>query len=119
VITNKELLDKYNTGRVYISPATMDWFDTKIRTFYYCLGTVKQIARDLIEHLLFPPTERCYRLPKVDYDGILRPKGWEMTDEEKEWLFIEHKLREALKRHKNGRVQFICVEVRDGEGNLC
>lgn len=112
--TDRELFNKYSMGVTYISPAAMDWFDTKIRTFFYCSGSVKEIMRELMLHLLFPPTERCYKLPKVDaYDGVLRPKGWDMTDEEKEWLFIEHKLKEALQKQKKGRVQFVVMLVED------
>ena len=113
MITNKELLKKYNTGRVYISPAAMDWFDSKMRTFYYCSGTVEEVSRNLEDHLAFPPTERCYKLPKVDHYGILREGNWAMTSEEKEWLWVEYKLKEALKKPKNGSVQFICIRVED------
>lgn len=109
MITNKELLDKYNTGRVYISPAAVEYPDGRIRTHYYCSGTAKEVLRDLMSHLLFPPTERCYKLPKVEY-GVLRPGNWEMTDKEMEWLWVEYKLRIALlEGRSNKKVNFVVM----------
>jgi len=111
MITEKELFNKYSTGSVYISPAAMDYDDSRLRTYYWCYGSFKEIMRELMIHLLFPPTDRCFKFPKIEYDGVLRPGNVEMTEKEMGWLWVEYKLRTALNSgYRKNKVYFTVTE---------
>jgi hypothetical protein len=95
MITKNYLLKKYSTGAVYTSPATIDYFDNKLRSFYWCSGKISDILEDYNSLLLYPPTKRCKLLKKVDDDGVLRSEE-NITSEELDWLWMEYKLRNAI-----------------------
>lgn len=108
MITQAKLFDRYSTGHIYVSGAAIDYFDDKIRTSYYCEAEFGELLRDYIEHLLFPPSDLCFDFPKST-DGIIRDGGMSMDDEEKEWLMVEYKLRNAFNNLTVGKVKFIVV----------
>jgi len=109
MITQSKLFERYSTGHLYVSPAAIDYFDSKIRTFYHCEAEFGDLLRDYTEHLLFPPTNKCFDFPKST-DGVIRDGGMEMDDEEKEWLMIESKLRDALNSCTGAKVKFVVVK---------
>ena len=112
--TQKELFDKYGTNSVYISPAAIDYFDSKIRTSYYCEAKFEDLLKDYTDHTLFPPTKQCSYLPRVGDDGIIRNGGFSITNDEIEWLFIEYKLRCALKHFTDSnKIEFIVTLIHD------
>lgn len=112
MITQSKLFERYSTGRLYISPAAVDYFDSKIRTFYHCEAEFGDLLRDYTEHLLFPPTNKCFAFPK-SADGVIRDGGILMDDEEKEWLMVESKLRDALNNFAVGKVKFVVMTEKE------
>ena len=108
MITGKKLFDRYSTGRVYTNGAAIDYFDSKIRTRYQCEAEFGELLRDYIEHLLFPPSDLCFDFPRST-DSVIRDGGMSMDDEEKEWLMIEYKLRNALNGCTGAKVKFVVV----------
>lgn len=109
--TNNDLIKKYSTGQVYISPGGIDYDDNRLRTHYYCEGKPDQLIGDYLDHMSRPVSQRCSKLPKFSEDGVLRPAGIDITEEEIKWLEIEYKLREAinLAKHKL-RPWFVVME---------
>ena len=112
--TKKELFDKYGTNSVYISPAAIDYFDSKIRTSYYCEAKFDDLSKDYTDHILFPPTQRCSYLPRVRDDGVIREGGFSINSDEIEWLGMEYKLRYALNHYTDrNKVTFIVTLIHD------
>ena len=109
MITQAKLFDKYSTGYIHASPAAVDYFDSKIRTHYYCEAEFGELLRDYMEHLLFPPSDLCFDFPR-SIDGIIRDGGMEMDDVEKEWLMVEYKLRNAFNNCANAKIKFVVVK---------
>jgi len=109
MITQAKLFDKYSTGGVFVSPAAVDYFDDTIRTHYYCEAEFGELLRDYMEHLLFPPTNKCFDFPRST-DSIIRDGGMSMNDEEIEWLMIEYKLRAALNDCTGAKVKFVVMK---------
>ena len=114
MLTQKELFDKYGTNNVYVSPAAVDYFDSKIRTSYYCEAKANELVKEYANHMLFPPTYRCLDLPRAHDDGVIRDRGFSMTNGEIEWLGVEYKLRCALNNFTDcNKVVFIVTLIHD------
>jgi hypothetical protein len=112
MITENELCKRYSTGAIYVSPAAIDYFDSKIRTFYYCEAEFGDLLRDYIEHLLFPPTDKCFNFPKPT-DGVIRGGGMTMSDEEIKWASVEYELRSALNNFTGSKVKFVAKKLEE------
>jgi len=94
--TCRELYEKYSTGTRYISPAAIEYPDSNMRSSYRCKTHFGTILREYLDHLYWPPTNRCRQIP-VSYDSIIRaPDGADLTEKEIEWASIEYRLREAI-----------------------
>jgi len=59
MIISNYLIHKYSIGIIYVSPAAIDYFDSKIRRTYYCEATIDQIINDYAFHYINIPTNNC------------------------------------------------------------
>lgn len=109
MITQAKLFDKYSTGHIHVSGAAVNYFDSKIRTPHHCEAEFGELLRDYTEHLLSPPTNKCFDFP-ISTDGVIRDGGMSMNDEEMEWLMIEYKLRAAFNSCAGAKVKFVVVK---------
>lgn len=107
-----ELYERYNTGVTYISPAAIDYFDSKFRKSCYCEAEFGDLLRDYVEHLLFPPTDKCFDFPKST-DGVIRDGGMTMNNEEIKWASVEYKMRNALNNFFGEKVKFIATIIEE------
>ncbi len=115
MISENELYKKYNIGIIYVNPAAVDYFDSKFRTSYWCEAGFGELLRDYVEHLSFPPTNKCLNFPRST-DGVVRDGGMPMNDEEREWLFVEYKIRNVLNNFFENKGKFVvtCIEGNRG-----
>ena len=114
MITQNELIKRYSTGQVYVSGALINWFGGKIYTFYYCDGKPSDVLKDYFRHKMSIPNNKCLQLlSRTDLDLVI-PSEPISTTEERDWIWVEIKLREALKEaieKKTGRVRFIAMRT--------
>jgi hypothetical protein len=96
MITDKYLLEKYSTRHPYISPVSEHCSSDKIPTRFWCKATPEQLLADYVTHAIDIPSKKCEYCKISLSDGVLRDFGLSLTDEEKQWLLIEFKLRNAL-----------------------
>ncbi len=95
--TCKELLDKYSTGAQHISPAAIHYSDGELKSLFLCKSTFGNILREYMDHVYFPPTDRC-RLIDISHDGVIRTDMLDVTDEELEWASVEYILRDSMNK---------------------
>jgi len=112
----KIILEKHNTGQIYIFPGARDYFDSKIRTEWWCEMSISELLRYYTLHLKNPPTDRCYHHCADPNEGIIYID--DPTDEEMEWLSLEIKLSTAINDFfggkKDGMVKFVLMEISNG-----
>ena len=86
----RDILEKYNTGQVYISPAAISYIDDRIRDKYLCRMPMSALIRYYILHLNDAPTDRCYDCVVPSDDVVIRIDN--PINEELEWLSMEYTL---------------------------
>ena len=111
MITQRYLFDKYNTGTIYINPAAVEYEDAIIRSYYWCSGSAEDVLDDYNEHLSSISTDRCNEFKIID-DGVLRCGDVHLVENEKEWLWVDYKLRHALRNNvtSDEKVRFIVLK---------
>lgn len=110
-LSEEYLFDKYSTGQIYVSPAAVDYADSELKAHYWCAGPIESVLEDYGRHLVTTPTLRCNSLPKIKVmDGCLRDLDNTLTTEEKDWLWLEYKLRAAIVSGvKSSKISFVVV----------
>jgi hypothetical protein len=105
--TCRELHDKYSTGIRHTSPTAVEYPDGAFRSSFLCSTHLGDIMREYMDHLYYPPTSRCKRIPP-SYDGVIRTDILDVTDEELEWASVEYILRESINKcFGSNHIEFI------------
>jgi len=121
----KKILEIHSTGIIYFYPGAINYAsDNPPSCPYWCELSMGSLIKYYAIHVNNPPTERCYH-GCTDTNGgsisIPTPKGEKqvrMTEEEIDWMSLEHTLREAINdpliNEENGMVRIV-VSIKSEE----